>query len=144
MRTRNSIRLAFPATLPRATAPRHLAVALWFWLGLSLTVLNGCKRDRGLEAMESDANGYVCLKCGVKLYTERSVFIGPRCPKCGEDTLSEVVGYYCEKDKHLNIRARRGESRGAVCDQCQSVLVNAMRSPREHDLRAWGATKTSG
>jgi transcription initiation factor IIE alpha subunit len=106
--------------------------------------LAGCKKDVAVDAMETDANGYLCLKCGVKLYTDRSVFIGPKCPKCGEDTLSEVVGYYCEKDKHLNIRPRRGDHRGAVCDLCQSVLVNAMRSPREKDLKAWGAAKTSG
>jgi DNA-directed RNA polymerase subunit RPC12/RpoP len=103
----------------------------------------GCKKDAALEAMESDANGYVCLKCGVKLYTDRSVFIGPNCPKCHEDSLMDVVGYYCEKCKRLTIRARRGDRKGAVCEQCQQPLVNAMRSPREKDLKAWGATKSS-
>jgi hypothetical protein len=102
-----------------------------------------CKKDAALEAMESDANGYVCLKCGVKLYTERSVFIGPKCPKCQEDSLMDVVGYYCAKDQHLTIRPRRGDRQGAVCEQCQQPLANAMHSPREKDLKAWGATKTS-
>jgi DNA-directed RNA polymerase subunit RPC12/RpoP len=102
-----------------------------------------CKKDAALDAMQTDANGYVCLKCGVKLYTDRSVFIGPNCPKCHEDSLMDVVGYYCAKDQHLTIRARRGDRQGAVCEQCQQPLANAMRSPREKDLKAWGATKTS-
>jgi DNA-directed RNA polymerase subunit RPC12/RpoP len=108
-----------------------------------MLVATGCKKDAALEAMESDANGYVCLKCGVKLYTDRSVFIGPNCPKCHEDSLMDVVGYYCPKDQHLTIRPRRGGRQGAVCEQCQQSLANAMRSPREKDLKAWGATKTS-
>jgi len=112
-------------------------------LALLLPGATGCKKDAALEAMESDANGYLCLKCGVKLYTERSVFIGPKCPKCQEDSLMDVVGYYCAKDQHLTIRASRGDRKGAVCEQCQQPLVNAMRSPREKDLKAWGATKTS-
>jgi DNA-directed RNA polymerase subunit RPC12/RpoP len=109
----------------------------------AMLVATGCKKDAALEAMESDANGYVCLKCGVKLYTDRSVFIGPNCPKCHEDSLMDVVGYYCPKDQHLTIRPRRGGRQGAVCEQCQQSLANAMRSPREKDLKAWGATQTS-
>ena len=114
-------------------------------VGLAAIVLmaTGCKKDAALDAMDSDANGYVCLKCGVKLYTARSVFIGPKCPKCQEESLMDVVGYYCQKCQHLTIRARRGDRHGAVCEQCQQSLANAMRSPREKDLKAWGATKTS-
>jgi DNA-directed RNA polymerase subunit RPC12/RpoP len=104
---------------------------------------SACKKDVALDAIETDANGYLCLKCGVKLYTDRSVFIGPKCPKCGEDTLMTVVGYYCDKDKHLTIRAQRGDPHGPVCEQCQAPLANAMRSPREKDLKSWGATKVS-
>jgi DNA-directed RNA polymerase subunit RPC12/RpoP len=114
---------------------------------LCLTALlisaTACKKDVALEAVDSDANGYLCLKCGAKLYTDRSVFIGPKCPKCNEDTLIEVVGYYCEKDKHLTIRARRGDPQGPVCELCQTFLINAMHSPREKDLKTWGATKTT-
>lgn len=117
--------------------------ALLLGLALLTLVLTGCKKDPSTEAIESDANGYVCLKCGVKLYTDRSVFIGPKCPKCSEDSLMDVVGYYCEKDKHLTIRPRRGDHQGPICEQCQAPLVNAMRSPREKDLKAWGATKAS-
>jgi len=112
-------------------------------LAAAVFAATGCKKDTALEAMDSDANGYVCLKCGVKLYTARSVFIGPKCPKCQEDSLMDVVGYYCAKDQHLTIRPRRGDRQGAICEQCQQPLANAMRSPREKDLKAWGATKTS-
>lgn len=109
-----------------------------------LTAMTGCKKDTAADAITTDANGYLCLKCGVKLYTERTVFIGPKCPKCGdENSLIETVAYYCEKDHHLTIRARRGDRHGAVCEQCQAPLANAMRMPREKDLKAWGATKVS-
>lgn len=135
---------------PVFTSPRSIRAGLkpgvWLLVACLAAVLLGataCKKDAALEAMESDANGYVCLKCGVKLYTDRSVFIGPKCPKCQEDSLMDVVGYYCEKCKHLTIRPRRGDRQGAVCEQCGQPLANAMRSPREKDLKAWGATKFS-
>jgi transcription initiation factor IIE alpha subunit len=106
-----------------------------------LAGVTACKKDGAMDAIETDANGYVCLKCGAKLYTDRSIFIGPKCPQCNEDSLMSVVGYYCEKDQHLTIRASRGDRHGAVCERCNTPLVNAMRSPREKDLKAWNATK---
>ena len=119
----------------------------WAGVVLCLTALallaTACKQDAATEAMDSDANGYVCLKCGVKLYTDRSVFIGPQCPKCRQDSLMDVTGYYCEKDQHLTIRPRRGDTQPIVCDQCKTPLANAMRSPRQKDLKAWGAEKPS-
>jgi hypothetical protein len=107
------------------------------WAGL------GCNPDVAREASDSDANGYLCLKCGVKLYTDRSVFIGPKCSKCGEDTLVEVVGYRCAKDQFVTIRPARGDGRGVNCEKCQASLANTMFLPRARDLRTWGATKTS-
>ncbi len=105
--------------------------------------LAGCQKNIAEEASDSDANGYVCLKCSAKLYTERSVFIGPKCPKCQQDGLIEVVGYSCPKDGHLTIRAREGDRQAApVCDTCHGPL-GGMRLPREKDLKAWGATKVS-
>jgi len=109
-----------------------------------LTGFVACKKDVGSEAIDTDANGYLCTKCGAKLYTDRTVFIGPKCPQCNQETLSEVVGYYCAKDNHLTIRASRGDSRGAVCEKCEARLANAMKVPREKDLKAWGATKVKG
>ena len=135
---------------PRFASLRPFRAELQPGVGLLVVCLfiimlgaTACKKDAALEAMDTDANGYICLKCGVKLCTDRSVFIGPKCPKCQEDALMDVVGYYCEKDHHLTIRPRRGDRQGAVCEKCQQPLANAMRSPREKDLKAWGATKAS-
>ena len=118
--------------------------ALLCLLGVVLGA-GGCKKDAASEASDSDSNGYLCLKCGAKLYTARSTFIGPRCPKCNEDSLMDVVGYRCAKDGQVIIRPRVGDRGGAPrCEKCQASLVNSMFMPREKDLKAWGATKTSG
>ncbi len=101
----------------------------------------GCKKESSEDAIRTDANGYLCQKCGVKLYTERAVFIGPKCPKCGEESLREVIGYECPKDHWVTIRARRGDSQPLSCDKCQGPVADGMRAPREKDLKAWGATK---
>jgi DNA-directed RNA polymerase subunit RPC12/RpoP len=106
--------------------------------------LTGCTKDPGVAAIETDANGFLCLKCGAKFYTDRSVFIGPKCPQCNENTLNQTVGYYCEKDQHLTIRASENDRQGPVCEKCQARLVNAMKSPHEKDYKAWGATKVKG
>ena len=131
----------FTTVEPRFNRRRALSFLLMSAAGLALA---GCKKDVAQEASDSDANGYLCLDCGAKLYTDRSVFIGPKCPKCQKDRLMEVVGYWCEKDQHLTVRSRVGDRMGSpVCDKCQAP-VSAMRLPREKDLRAWGAAKTQG
>src|SRR5690242_18219592 len=77
----------------------------------------GCHKDLASEATDSDANGYICLKCGAKLYTPRSVFIGPQCPKCQSDELVEVVGYICERDGYLSIKPHvNGRDIERLCD----------------------------
>ncbi len=102
----------------------------------------GCKKDAATEAIETDANGYVCMNCGAKLYTSRNEFLESKCPKCGQYTLVEVVGYMCEKDHHITIRPRVSGPKGAaVCEICGAHLTNAMVLPHEKDLIAWGATK---
>jgi hypothetical protein len=111
---------------------------------LFLTTLTGCKKDEAAAAIDTDANGYACLKCGAKFYTERTVFMGASCPQCKAECLMQAVGYYCEKDKHLTIRASQGDRQGAICEKCQAPLVNAMKAPQEKDLKAWGATKVKG
>src|SRR2546421_10266591 len=69
---------------PSPTAPSlHFITAfshrlLIVALALVALTLAACKKDAAVEAMDTDANGYVCLKCQAKLYTERSVFIGPK------------------------------------------------------------------
>jgi DNA-directed RNA polymerase subunit RPC12/RpoP len=126
---------------------RHV-VSFRFVAALGMTILcytlAGCNKDAGLSALETDANGYVCLNCGGKFYTERTVFMGSKCPQCSQDKLVQAVGYYCEKDKHLTIRAREGDRQGAPCEKCQAPLVNAMKEPREKDYKAWGANKVKG
>jgi ribosomal protein L40E len=126
--------------MPTLDYARALLVAGLLVMGV---MVPGCKKDVAKEASDSDANGYICLKCNAKLYTARSVFIGPKCPKCQEDALMEVVGYVCPKDGHLTLRARQGERQATpVCESCQGPL-DGMRLPREKDLKAWGATKVS-
>jgi phage FluMu protein Com len=100
-----------------------------------------CTKDAATEASQSDANGYLCLKCGAKLYTARSDFLRSKCPKCQQDGLVEVVGYTCPKDNHNTLRGRSDDRKGAlVCEQCQGPL-SGMHLPREKELQAWGATK---
>lgn len=125
--------------LPRSAAKFLSFAAMLLSLAMFAT---SCSRDSAMDAINSDANGYVCLKCGAKYYTSRKVFLGPKCPACGqEDTLMPATGYYCAKDKHLTIRAARGDNRPIVCEVCQTPLVNAMREPQEKELKAWGAVK---
>ena len=108
---------------------------------LASLLTGGCSKDSGMAAIETDANGYYCRHCQAKMFTDRRVFL-ENCPKCGEDALVRVVGYWCEKDQHLTIRPQVPGPEGAnVCEICGAVLKNAMVSPKEKDLLAWGATK---
>ncbi len=125
------------------TGPMSRWAGLALWVTALALMTTACKKDAAMDAMDSDANGYMCLKCGVKLYTARKVFIGPQCPKCQQEALMGVVGYECPKDHHLTIRPRRNDPQPLACEQCQGPLVNVMRSPREKDLKAWGAAKFS-
>ena len=125
--------------------PKGSTVSLLLLLCASVALLltSGCRKDVASAASDSDANGYLCLECGAKLYTSRAVFLAQKCPKCQRDSLIEVVGYACPKDQHVTIRGRSNDRRGAVvCEQCQGPL-SGMRLPREKDLKAWGATKAS-
>lgn len=114
-------------------------------LGLSICILltSSCTREAAEEATNSDANGYVCLGCGAKLYSARAEFLGPRCPKCNQDKLVEAIGFRCSKDQHMTIQARTGgRQEASVCEVCKSPL-SGMSLPREKDLKAWGAQKLS-
>lgn len=127
---------------PSPTYCRHLGPWVFLLFALAMVPGLGCKKDPASDASDSDANGYLCLKCGAKLYTARSVFIGPKCPKCQEDRLVEVVAYRCPKDQFVTILPARGDSRRATCEKCQTPLGNTMFLPREKDLQTWGAVKT--
>ncbi len=120
-----------------------LCQAFLVWSVLMVAAVS-CKREEGFEAMETDAHGYVCLKCGGKFYTEQKVFLESKCPQCQQDTLVDAIGYKCGKDQHLTIRPKVSGSEGAaICEKCGAHLKDAMVSPREKDLKTWGATKTS-
>lgn len=120
---------------------------IYMALLLSLLILvvlpgAGCKQGAAADAIETDANGYVCLHCGAKFCTSRNEFLESKCPKCQQYALAEVVGYRCEKDHHLTIRPRvSGPEGAAVCEICGTHLANAMVLPHEKDLMAWGAVK---
>ena len=110
---------------------------------MALVAFTGCGKDVSKQASDSDSNGYLCTKCGAKLYTDRSVFLAQKCPKCQQDGLVEVVGYECPKDHHVTIRGRSNDRNSAtMCEKCQGPL-GGMLLPREKDLKAWGAEKTS-
>lgn len=109
--------------------------------GMLLIFVGSCSKDPGMEAIETDANGYLCLKCGAKFYTDRKVFL-EKCPKCKQDSLADATGYMCKKDHHLTVRPKVSGSEGAsVCELCGMNLKNAMFEPHKKDLEAWGATK---
>jgi len=105
--------------------------------------LGGCSKDPALASIETDSHGYLCQKCGAKVYTGQKEFLESKCPKCQQESLVDVIGYWCEKDRHLTLRPKlAGPEGAAVCEKCGTQLKNAMVSPREKDLLAWGATKT--
>ena len=113
------------------------------FLALVGLLAGGCAKDPAMEAIETDAHGYLCLKCSAKFYTGPRTFMESKCPKCQQYTVEPVIGYWCEKDKHLTIRPRtRGPEGVEVCEVCGATVKNAKVSPREKDLLAWGATKT--
>src|SRR5258706_12303112 len=90
----------------------------------ALLVVGGCRKNVTEEASDSDANGYLCAKCGAKFYTKRSVFLAATCPKCKADALTEVAGYICEKDNHLTLRGRTNDRNGATaCGKCGAPLA---------------------
>jgi hypothetical protein len=109
--------------------------------GVLLVLVGSCSQDPGMEAIETDANGYFCQKCRAKMFTDRKVFL-EKCPRCKEDALVEVVGYRCAKDQHQTLRPKvSGPEGAAVCEQCNMQLKNAMFQPRKKDLETWGAAK---
>jgi hypothetical protein len=108
-----------------------------FCLVAGCFLLAGCSKDAAQDAVDSDANGYVCPKCNLKFYTARGVF-AEVCPECKGTGIKPVVGFVCDKDGHTTLSAR---SHGSMaCEKCQAPVA-AIKLPREADLRAWGAAK---
>lgn len=103
----------------------------------ALLCVAGCGKSTVDQALESDANGYVCLVCQAKFYTDRTVF-PTRCPDCKKPDIEEAMGFICQADQSVVI-GPRGQ-RSAKCGKCGNPTT-ALSIPREADLRAWGATK---
>jgi hypothetical protein len=141
--------IALPLHAQERDGSARPSIFCLFLLLLTASLLTGCKEDVAQEAMESDANGYVCVNQH-KFYTERAIF-ADKCPQCGTIELTEVYGYICETKPtnsndqpgcgHVTLAPRRGNKSGAVlCEQCKRVL-SAVKLPSSKELAAWGATR---
>ena len=112
-----------------------------FALGVLLLILitclgGGCKKADVDQALNSDANGYVCLSCKAKFYTARKVF-ATRCPDCKKQTIEQAMGFMCSTDQQMTIGSR--SIRSMPCKQC-GVNTAALAIPREADFKTWGAS----
>lgn len=103
--------------------------------GLLLSM--GCKPDVAEQALETDANGYLCQGCGAKFYTERKVF-ADACPSCKSMKLAPVVGFVCAADGFMSVAPRGGGF--LPCAKCRQTATG-LAIPKASDLQAWGATK---
>jgi Zn finger protein HypA/HybF involved in hydrogenase expression len=103
----------------------------------AVNLFAGCGKSDVDRALDSDANGFLCLKCQAKFYTDRKVF-PTRCPQCQNPKVELVMGFVCSDDKHITY-APQGRG-SAACEQCKKP-TSALSIPREAELKAWGATK---
>ena len=104
---------------------------------LLAAVLAGCSKSEVDQALDSDANGYLCGKCQAKFYTDRELFPS-HCPECRNPQVEMVLGFVCADDSFVTMAARGRGS--AKCGKCGKT-VTAISLPREADLKAWGASK---
>ena len=100
-------------------------------------LLAGCGKSAMDQALDSDANGFVCPSCKARFYTDRDVF-PTRCPQCQKIKVEMVLGFVCPDDKHVTY-APRGHG-SASCEEC-GKSTSSLSIPREAELKAWGATK---
>ncbi|MBP9901985.1 MAG: hypothetical protein V9H26_10060 [Verrucomicrobiota bacterium] len=103
----------------------------------ALLLLAGCSKSGVDQALDSDANGYVCLACKARFYTDRKIF-PTRCPDCKKPDIEEALGFVCQADQCVMI-GPRGQ-RSAKCEKCGN-FTTALSIPREADLKSWGAVK---
>jgi DNA-directed RNA polymerase subunit RPC12/RpoP len=103
-------------------------------------LLTACSPEADVDAaLDSDANGYVCMGCGAKFYTDRIVFAS-RCAGCSKPNIEQAVAFICETDRQVNIGPRT--SRAMRCQQCGRPATG-LGIPRRADLEKWGAPKKS-
>ena len=110
-------------------------------LGLALLAeVTGCGRRSEDSALDSDANGFVCLDCQAKFYTDREVFAN-HCPACDKTRVEMVLGFVCPVDGVVTY-APRGKG-AAVCAQCGKTVSN-VAIPTKLELVGWGAEYKTG
>jgi hypothetical protein len=131
-----------PVKLPQILLVARDAMRPWRrWFGLAglvgMGLLAGCKDAAVEQALTSDANGYQCLACQAKFFTDRKTFAAA-CPECRKTNIEQAMGFVCEQDNFVSV-APRGV-RSVKCQQCQSPTTG-MSIPRQADLIAWGATQ---
>jgi hypothetical protein len=121
---------------PKAPGRWWGVLCLLAMVGLFLT---GCGKSAVDEALDSDANGYVCLACKAMFYTDRTVF-ATRCPECKKPDIEQAIGYVCAADQRVTIGPRG--RRSVACKTC-GAATTSMSIPREADFKEWGATHKS-
>jgi hypothetical protein len=112
----------------RGLALVAIIIALAGWV-------SGCGKGPEEAALDSDANGYLCLGCQSKFYTDRRVFAN-HCPACQKPQIEMVVGFVCPVDHYVTYGPR---GRGSLkCGQC-GKFTSGLSIPREPELKTWGA-----
>jgi len=116
-----------------------MKLCLCWWSGIlaGLVLLVGCGKNQVDQALDSDANGYLCRKCQAKFYTAREVF-PTKCPECQQPGVEMVLGFVCPADQVVTL-APRGKGT-AACSKCGKP-TSSLSIPREADFKAWGAAK---
>jgi hypothetical protein len=136
MKTVTNPELRFPG---KSRCPLRGVHAL-IWVIVPLCLLAGCGDKSVEQALDSDANGYVCTKCSTRFYTKRDVFPNV-CPGCKQPDIEQVMGYVCTAD---NVTLLGPRSRGAMrCSKCGKATT-AVSIPKEAELKSWGATRRTG
>jgi DNA-directed RNA polymerase subunit RPC12/RpoP len=121
---------------PKSFGPFQKWFALAALLFLAAIVMTGCGKP-GWEAIDSNANGFICQKCGAKFYTDRAVF-AEFCPNCKDANIRPVMGYVCDKCQHLTLSTATHGS--TTCEKCQAT-VSGSKLPTAKEFVEWGAVK---
>ena len=108
-----------------------------FTLFALLVFGSGCKKNSIEQALESDANGYLCRGCNARFYTDRAVFANS-CPNCKSMDLVQVIGFVCPADGYVTVAPRGVGS--LHCGKCGQT-TSGLSIPREVDFKNWGAAK---
>lgn len=119
----------------RAVSAAGRSLLLVSMVGIAC-LLAGCGKSKEDQALDSDANGYFCLGCNAKFFTDRKVF-ATRCPGCQQPTIEQAIGFVCTVDQQTTIGPRG--PRSVACQKC-GAATTGQNIPRVPDFKAWGAT----